>query len=137
MDRHLIGYDDWPFEHVKVKVVGYAVLDKSCLLDLQPDEVVYTDTTNSWLRDDMIGSMGDESIPVLQPAEPTDISRYVHWADKNWSYNGSYDNRYDPALKSLDRRQPACDFLPCLRKIYARKSAYYLRATLPKRDGRL
>ena len=98
---NLIGYDDWPFEHVKVKVVGYAVLDKSCLLDLQPDEVVYTDTTNSWLRDDMIGSMGDESIPVLQPAEPTDISRYVHWADNNWSYNGSYDNRYDMYLHGI------------------------------------
>ena len=42
---HLIGYDGWPFQHVNVKIVGYAVLDKSCLLDLQPDEVVYTDTT--------------------------------------------------------------------------------------------
>lgn len=42
---HLKGWDGWKFDHVKVEVVGYAVLDKDCLLDLQPDEVVYTDTT--------------------------------------------------------------------------------------------
>ena len=82
----LVGYDEWPFEHVNVKVVGYAVLDESCIEDRQPDEIVYTETTNSWLRDDMISSgMGDNSVPAIQPAEPTDISRYVHWADKNWS----------------------------------------------------
>lgn len=98
----LVGYDDWPFEHVNVKVVGYAVLDESCIEDRQPDEVVYTDTTNSWLRDDMISSgMGDNSVPAVQPAEPTDLSRYIHWADKNWSYNGSYDNRYDMYLHGI------------------------------------
>ena len=41
--------------------------------------------------------------------------------------NASFRQNFThPALKSLGRRQPACDFLPCLRKIYARKSAYYL-----------
>ncbi|MBQ8960441.1 MAG: dockerin type I repeat-containing protein [Ruminococcus sp.] len=99
---NLIGYDDWPFEHVNVKVVGYAVLDESCILDRQPDEVVYTETANSWLRDDMISSgMGNSSVPAIQPAEPTDISRYAHWNDKNWSYNGSYDNRYDMYLHGI------------------------------------
>lgn len=99
---HLKGWDGWKFDHVKVEVVGYAVLDKNCLLDLQPDEVVYTDTTSSWLRDDMISSgMGDSSVPAIQPAEPTDISRYSHWADKNWTYNGSYENRYDMYLHGI------------------------------------
>ena len=99
---HLIGYDGWPFQHVNVKIVGYAVLDKSCLLDLQPDEVVYTDTTSSWLRDDMITSgMGDTSVPANQPAEPTDLSRYSHWSDPNWSYHGSYSNRYDMYLHGI------------------------------------
>ena len=98
---HLIGYDDWPYEHITVKVVGYAVLDESCLLDLQPDEKVYTETTRSWLRDGMIGSMGDKTIPVLQPAEPSDYSRYVHWNDSDWSYGGSYDNRYDMYLHGI------------------------------------
>lgn len=99
---NLVGYDDWPYEHVNVEIIGYAVLDKNCLLDLQPNEVVYTDTTDSWLRDDMISSgMGNESVPAIQPAEPTDISRYAHWADKNWNYNGSYDNRYDMYLHGI------------------------------------
>lgn len=98
----LVGYDDWPVEHVNVKVVGYAVLDESCLLDRQPDEIVYTDTADSWLHDSMIESgMGDSRVPAIQPAEPTDISRYVHWADKDWSYNGSYDNRYDMYLHGI------------------------------------
>ena len=100
---YLVGYDDWPFEHVNVKVVGYAVLDKSCLLDLQPDEVVYTDTASSWLYDDMVSSgMGNASMPSIQPAEPTDLSRYVHGSDKNWTYNGSYDNRYDMYLHGIN-----------------------------------
>ena len=34
--------------------------------------------------------------------------------------NASFRQNFThPALKSLDRRQPDCDFLPCLRKIYA------------------
>ena len=99
---YLVGWDGWKFDHVNVKIVGYAVLDKSCLLDLQPDEVVYTDTTSSWLRDDMISSgMGDSSVPAIQPAEPTDLSRYSHWADKSWTYNGSYSNRYDMYLHGI------------------------------------
>ncbi|MBQ6211461.1 MAG: hypothetical protein IJJ57_01040, partial [Ruminococcus sp.] len=40
----LAGYENWPYEHIDVKVVGWAVIDKNCLLDLHDDEVVYTDT---------------------------------------------------------------------------------------------
>jgi len=98
----LVGYDNWPIDHVNVKIVGYAVLDESCIVDRQPDEKVYTQTTSSWLHDDMISSgMGNSSVPSIQPAEPVDISRYVHWNDKNWSYNGSYDNRYDMYLHGI------------------------------------
>ena len=35
--KWLVGYENWPYDHVKVNIVGWAVLDKSCLLDLQPD----------------------------------------------------------------------------------------------------
>ena len=98
----LVGYDDWPFDHVNVKIVGYAVLDESCILDRQPNEVVYTQTADSWLRDDMVSTgMGNSGVPGIQPAEPTDLSRYAHWNDKNWSYNGSYDNRYDMYLHGI------------------------------------
>lgn len=37
----LKGWDGWKYDHVDVKIVGWAVLDKSVLQDLQPDEVVY------------------------------------------------------------------------------------------------
>lgn len=98
----LVGYDSWPVEHVNVKVIGYAVLDKSVLQDLQPDETVFTETATPWTRDWLISSgMGNSSIPELQPAEPTALSRYVHWNDKNWSYNGSYDNRFDMYLHGI------------------------------------
>ena len=41
----LVGYENWPYSHVNVKIVGWAVIDENCLLDRQPDEVVYTDTS--------------------------------------------------------------------------------------------
>ena len=37
----LVGYENWPYDHVDVNIVGWAVLDKSLLLDLQSDEVVW------------------------------------------------------------------------------------------------
>ena len=40
----LAGYDGWKYDHIDVKVVGWAVIDKSCLLDIHNDETVYTDT---------------------------------------------------------------------------------------------
>lgn len=40
----LVGYENWPYTHVNVQIVGWAVLDQNCLLDLQPDETVYTTT---------------------------------------------------------------------------------------------
>ncbi len=98
----LVGYDEWPVDHVEVKIIGYAVLDKNVLQDLQPDEVVYTETAVPWTRDWLISSgMGNSSIPELQPAEPTDLSRYAHWNDPSWSYNGSYDNRFDMYLHGI------------------------------------
>lgn len=39
----LAGYENWPYDHIDVKVTGWAVIDKSCLLDLHEDETVYTD----------------------------------------------------------------------------------------------
>ena len=63
------------------------------------------------------------STPVL----PTALGR-VDTKPNNASFLQNFTHS---ALKSLDRRQPACDFLPCLRKIYARKSAYYLSVNTP------
>ncbi len=101
----LEGYENWPFSDVTVKIVGWSVLDVNSLQDIQPDEVVYTETMNSTMRDYIIESnmAADASvIPTLEPSEPTDLSRYVHWSDKSWTYNGSYDNRYDMFLEGIN-----------------------------------
>ncbi len=42
-----------------------------------------------------------------------------------------WQNFTHPALKRFDRRQPARTFLPCLCKIYARKSAHYFSVNTP------
>ncbi len=95
---NLVGYENWPYSHVNVKIVGWAVLDKNCLLDLQPDETVYTDTSPYDPTYDIQNGMGDSRIPTLMPEAPIELFRYEHWRDPNWSYNGSYENRYDMHL---------------------------------------
>lgn len=100
----LEGYENWPFDEVNVKIVGWSVLDENCLLDIQPDEIVYTETMDSTMRDYIIdcGMASDaSSIPYLEPSEPVDISKYVHWSDSNWTYK-DYDNRYDMFLEGID-----------------------------------
>lgn len=32
------------YDHIDVKIVGWAVIDKNCLIDFHDDEIVYTDT---------------------------------------------------------------------------------------------
>ena len=101
----LEGYENWPFSDVTVKIVGWSVLDADSLQDIQPDEVVYIETMDSTMRDYIIeASMAADAsaIPTLEPSEPTDLSRYVHWSDKSWTYNGSYDNRYDMFLEGIN-----------------------------------
>lgn len=94
----LVGYDDWPFEHVNVKIVGWAVIDENCLLDRQPYETVYTDTIPYDNSYDISAGMGDSSIPNVVPALPNEIFRYEHWADKSYEYPGGYENRFDMHL---------------------------------------
>lgn len=94
----LVGYENWPYSHVNVKIVGWAVLDKNCLLDLQPDETVYTDTSAYDPTYDIQNGMGDSRIPTLMPEAPIELFRYEHWRDPDWSYKGSYENRYDMHL---------------------------------------
>lgn len=71
--------------------------------------------------------MGQGLKQAVYKALPSILGR-VDTKPNNASFRQNFTH---PALKSLDRRQPACDFLPCLRKIYARKSAYYLSVNTP------
>ena len=89
----LVGYEDWPYQHVDVKIVGWAVTDSSLLLDLQPDEVVYTDTTEYVIQP------GESSeIPTVMANAPTELSRFDHFWDESYEYPGGLDKRFDQYL---------------------------------------
>ena len=66
---YLVGYDGWKYQHVDVKIVGWAVLDKTCLDDLQPEEIVYDNLLEAYdsSRDT---SNGVETIPDQLPNAP-------------------------------------------------------------------
>lgn len=89
----LKGYEDWPYDHITVKIVGWAVLDRSCLLDLQEDEVVYDNLISDY---DSSGdtSNGVETIPTLLPSAPDENSRMEHFADADYVYPGERFDMY-------------------------------------------
>ena len=89
----LAGYDGWKYDHIDVKVVGWAVIDKSCLLDLHDDETVYTDTRYYDAQYDT--SNGRDTIPDKEPYAPLELSRFEHFTDSNYEYPGGLDKRFD------------------------------------------
>ncbi len=89
----LSGYENWPYDHIDVNVVGWAVIDKSCLLDLQDDEIVYTDT--KYYDSQYDTSNGYEEIPNLEPYAPSELSRFDHFYDESYEYPGGLDKRFD------------------------------------------
>ena len=89
----LAGYENWPYDHIDVKIVGWAVIDESSLLDLHDDEVVYTDTKYYDAQYDT--SNGRDVIPDKEPFAPSEISRFDHFAEKNYQYPGGLDKRFD------------------------------------------
>ena len=89
----LAGYENWPYEHIDVRVVGWAVIDKSCLLDLHDDEVVYTDTKYYDAQYDT--SNGRDTIPDREPYAPSALSRFDHFAEPGYEYPGGLDKRFD------------------------------------------
>ncbi len=95
----LVGYEDWPFDHVEVEIIAWAVLDDSVLLDLHDDEVVYYNTQSYyWWQYDIDCGMADATLPTLEPYVDYELFRYYHWNDSTWTYRGSYENRYDMYL---------------------------------------
>ena len=89
----LAGYENWPYEHIDVKVVGWAVIDKNCLLDLHDDEIVYTDTKYYDAQYDT--SNGRDTIPDKEPYAPAELSRFEHFSDTGYQYPGGLDKRFD------------------------------------------
>ncbi len=89
----LVGYDDWPYDHIDVKIVGWAVIDKSCLSDLHDGEIVYEDTKYYDAQYDT--SNGRDVIPDREPFAPAELSRFEHFADSSYQYPGGLDKRFD------------------------------------------
>lgn len=95
---YLVGYDGWKYDHIDVKIVGWAVLDKSVLTDLQPDEIVYDNLISDY---DSSGdtSNGVEEIPKLLPSAPDELSRMYHFdTNTGFDYPGGLDKRFDMYL---------------------------------------
>ncbi len=95
--KWLVGYENWPYDHIDVNIVGWAVLDKSVLLDLQPDEIVYDNLLEPYdSRNDT--SNGYETIPDVLPSAPSELSRMDHFTDTGYAYPGGLDKRFDMYL---------------------------------------
>ena len=80
-----------------VKIVGWAVLDKSVLQDLQPDEVVYDNLISDY-DSTYDTSNGVDTIPDKLPSAPSEISRFAHFADSSYVYPNGLDSRFDMYL---------------------------------------
>ena len=92
---HLVGFDGWPFDEIEVKVVSWAVLDASVIVDRQPDEIVYTTTEHDPVSDQ------DARVPSNVPIAPDACSRFEHFTDSRYTYESCPDgagNRFDMYL---------------------------------------
>lgn len=93
----LKGWDGWKYDHIDVKIVGWAILDKSVLQDLQPDEVVYDNLISDY-DSTYDTSNGVDTIPDKLPSAPSEISRFDHFSDSSYNYPGGLDKRFDMYL---------------------------------------
>ena len=96
-NKWLAGYENWPYEHIDVKIVGWAVIDKSVLLDLQPDEIVYDNLIENY-DSTYDTSNGVETIPDKLASAPSELSRFDHFTDKSYQYPGGLEKRFDMYL---------------------------------------
>ncbi len=90
--KHLVNYDGWKYEDIKVKVVGWAVADKNQIIDKQDYEKIYTETVEDGLN------IENSAIPKLLPYAPNAISRFENFMNKSYVYPNGYENRFDMYL---------------------------------------
>ncbi len=94
---YLRNYDGWQYDHIDVNITGWAVLDKSCLLDLHENEIVYDNLISDY-DSQYDTSNGIETIPDKLPSAPAELSRFDHFAEPNYTYPGGLDKRFDMYL---------------------------------------
>ena len=81
--KWLVGYENWPYDHIDVNIVGWAVIDKNCLLDLHDDEVVYTET--EYYDSHMTLQMVMKQFPINFRLHPRAF-KIDHFADQSYQY---------------------------------------------------
>lgn len=91
-NSYLVGYENWPYASLNVKVVGWACANPALILNKQSNEIVYTDYITDGL------SKTDSKIPAKLPVAPASLSRFEHFTDPNYAYPGGSDKRFDMYL---------------------------------------
>lgn len=85
----LVGYENWPYQHVKVNIIGWAVLDRSSLLDIHDDEVIWD---NIKTHDDLSDSQA--GVPADLPCADETLWTFNYFRDRNHVYNGQSFDEY-------------------------------------------
>lgn len=89
--KELQGYENWPYDTVYVKVIGWAADNASKFTDLRSDEKVYTAYTES-----------DGTFPTL-PRCPDACNRMEHYTNKSYDYSSCEGGeRFDMSLWITD-----------------------------------
>ena len=86
----LVGYENWPYEHVKVNIVGWAVLDKSVMQDLHSDEVVWDNITEQ----EGDSSLVSKGVPAQIPCAPAELWTFNYFGDRSHQYPGQSFDMY-------------------------------------------
>lgn len=89
----LVGYENWPYQHVEVNIVGWAVLDASNILDPQPGEVIW-DNIKEPYDASYDTSNGRETIPDVLCSAPAELWTFNYFTDRNHVYNGQSFDEY-------------------------------------------
>lgn len=90
---YLVGYENWPYDHVDVNIVGWAVLDANCILDKQPDEVIWDNLISDY-DSTYDTSNGVEEIPDKLPSAPEELWSFNYFGDRNHIYPGTRFDMY-------------------------------------------
>lgn len=85
----LAGYENWPFDHIKVNIVGWAVLDRNSLLDIHDDEVIWDNIKE---HDDLSDSQA--GVPSELPCAPAELWTFNYFYDRDHVYNGQSFDEY-------------------------------------------
>ena len=85
----LSGYENWPFDHIKVNIVGWAVLDRNSLLDIHDDEVIWDNIKE---HDDLSDSQA--GVPSDLPCAPAELWTFNYFYDRDHVYNGQSFDEY-------------------------------------------